>query len=66
MGLWDNDREFFRYLISKVVQTTPSDVAPDVYADNCFARAVKIYEKVKEFEQNGSTDNHPCVQGKSS
>ena len=55
MSFLTEDDEFFRYLVSKIVQTTPSDWTPEVYANNVFQRAVLVYDKVRNRELSHST-----------
>ena len=55
MSFLYEDQEFFRYLVSKIIQTTPSSDTPEVYAENVFQRAVKVFDKVKEYEKLLST-----------
>jgi hypothetical protein len=50
-----SDREFFRYLVSKIVQTTPGDESPEAYATNVLERAKLVFNKVKSIEQFLST-----------
>lgn len=57
-----NNKEFFRYLVSKVIQVTPSNEGPDSYAEQVYQRALKVYEKVNEFESiQQSTGSHKGV-----
>ena len=49
--MFEEDKGFFRYLVSKVVQTTPSNEEPEEYADHVFQRAKLVFAKVKEFEK---------------
>ena len=51
MGFLHEDREFFRYLVSKIIQTNPSSDTSEVYAENVFQRAVKVFDKIKEYEK---------------
>ena len=59
MSFLDNDKQFFRYLLSKVVQTTPSDASPEDYADHCFQRAKQLYAMLLHHEGIASTDSQP-------
>ena len=59
MSLLGYDKDFFRYLVSKIVQTTPSNETPEVYSEQVFQRAVRVFEKVKEYEKiNNGTEEY--------
>lgn len=54
----NDDKEFFRYLVSKVVQTTPNNETPEAYADQVFNRAIKVFQRVKDYEATRSTGTY--------
>ena len=62
--MFEDDKTFFRYLVSKVVQTTPSTAGPEAYANDVFQRAKAVYARVKEFEKcMGDTRTFSPVSG---